>query len=130
MHQHSACTDRLFCFSLTGCPTRGNGGFNSFDFWSIILTSSRRIGYHRNLPVQVTAADAFKLPLIDISEKLNGLDARIVYTQHDEIIVKAGEDTADQVQAIVQESSEEAFTKIIPEVPFIVEPRIADSWNG
>jgi len=36
--------------------------------------------------------DAFKLALIHISEKLNGLDARIVHTQHDEIIVEAKED--------------------------------------
>jgi len=58
------------------------------------------------------------LALINVSEKLNGLDARIVHTQHDEIIVEARDDIADQVQAIVKESMEDAFEKIIPEVPF------------
>lgn len=38
--------------------------------------------------------------------------------------------TADQVQAIVKESMEEAFKQIIPEVPFVVEPKIADAWKG
>jgi DNA polymerase I-like protein with 3'-5' exonuclease and polymerase domains len=46
------------------------------------------------------------------------------------MIVETREDIADQVQAIVKESMEEAFKKIIPEVPFIVEPKIADSWKG
>jgi DNA polymerase I-like protein with 3'-5' exonuclease and polymerase domains len=80
-----------------------------------------------NLPVQATGADGFKLALIHISEKLNRLDARIVHTQHDEIIVEAREDIADQVQTIVKESMKNAFKKIIPEVPFVVEPKIADS---
>jgi DNA polymerase I-like protein with 3'-5' exonuclease and polymerase domains len=61
---------------------------------------------------------------------LNGLDARIVHTQHDEIIVEAGDDMADQVQTIVEESMEEAFKCIIPEVPFVAEIRVADSWKS
>jgi hypothetical protein len=66
----------------------------------------------------------------DISEKLNGLDARIVHTQHDEIIVEARDGIEDQVLTIVEESMEEALERIIPEVPFVVEPRVADSWEG
>jgi DNA polymerase I-like protein with 3'-5' exonuclease and polymerase domains len=38
-----------------------------------------------NWPVQANGADGFKLALVNISEKLNGLDARIVHTRHDEI---------------------------------------------
>ena len=67
------------------------------------------------LPVQTNGADGFKLALVSISEKLNGLDARIVHTQHDEIIIEAREDIADQVQAIVKESMEEASERIVPE---------------
>ena len=51
-------------------------------------------------------------PLIHISEKLNGLDASIVHTQHDEIIVEARDGIEDQVEAIVKESMEEAFQGI------------------
>ncbi|MGA2402135.1 MAG: DNA polymerase [Syntrophobacteraceae bacterium] len=82
-----------------------------------------------NLPVQATGADGFKLALTSISEKLNGLDARIVHTQHDEIIVKAREDVADQVKSIMEESVEEALERIIPEVPFVVEPRVVETWR-
>jgi DNA polymerase I-like protein with 3'-5' exonuclease and polymerase domains len=50
-------------------------------------------------------------------------------TLHDEIIVEAVDRIEDQVQAVVKESMEEAFRKIIPEVPFVVEPKIVDSWG-
>jgi DNA polymerase I-like protein with 3'-5' exonuclease and polymerase domains len=82
-----------------------------------------------NLPVQATGADGFKLAMVSISEKLNGLDARTVHTQHDEIIVEARNDIADQVQAIVKESMEAALERIIPEVPFVAEIRVADLWG-
>ena len=82
-----------------------------------------------NLPVQATGADGFKLALIRISEKLNRLNARIVHTQHDEIIVEAKDDIADRVQTIVKESMVEAFEKIIPEVQFVAEIRVANSWK-
>jgi DNA polymerase I-like protein with 3'-5' exonuclease and polymerase domains len=58
---------------------------------------------------------------------LNGLDAHIVHTQHDEIIVEARDDIADQVQAIVEDSMEEAFTKIIPEIQFVAEIKVAEA---
>ncbi|MGA2939582.1 MAG: DNA polymerase [Syntrophobacteraceae bacterium] len=82
-----------------------------------------------NLPVQATDADGFKLALIDISGKLNGLDASIVHTQHDEIIVETRDDIADQVRVIVKESMEEALERIVPEVPFVAEVRVAEAWG-
>ncbi|MGO8945497.1 MAG: DNA polymerase [Syntrophobacteraceae bacterium] len=83
-----------------------------------------------NLPVQATGADGFKLALIHISEKLNGPDAHIVHTQHDEIIVEAREDIAGQVQAIAAASLEEAFRQISPEVSFVAEIRVVYSWKS
>jgi len=49
------------------------------------------------------------LPLIDVAEKLNGPDARIVHAQHDRIIVEAGENVVDRAPVIMKESVEEAF---------------------
>ena len=82
-----------------------------------------------NLPVQANGADRFKLALVGIAEKLNGLDARIVHTQHDATISEARGDIADQVQKIVARSMEEALERIIPEVPFLVEPRVSEAWG-
>jgi DNA polymerase I-like protein with 3'-5' exonuclease and polymerase domains len=66
----------------------------------------------------VTGADGFKLVLIRISDRLNNLDARIVHTRHDEIIVEAREVSMNEVCVIVKESMEEALKRIISEVPF------------
>ncbi|MGO8944951.1 MAG: hypothetical protein ACLQJ7_14920 [Syntrophobacteraceae bacterium] len=48
---------------------------------------------------------------------------------HDEIIVEARDAIEDQVEAIVKESMEDAFRRIIPEVPFIAEIRVAGAWG-
>jgi DNA polymerase I-like protein with 3'-5' exonuclease and polymerase domains len=50
--------------------------------------------------------------------------------KHDEIIVEARDGIEDQVRAIVKKSMEEALERIIPEVPFAVEIRMADSWKS
>jgi len=67
--------------------------------------------------------------MIGIAEQLDGMDARIVHTRHDEIIVEARDDIADQVQEIVRDSMEEAFKRIISEVPFVAEIRVAEAWG-
>ena len=82
-----------------------------------------------NYPVQGTAADGFKLALIKLDEKLSGLDAKIVHILHDEIIVEASEDIADSVAAIVKTCMERAFINMLPGVPFVVAPKVKDSWG-
>jgi len=71
----------------------------------------------------------FKLALIHISEKLNGLDARIVHTQPDEIIVEARDEIVDEVCVILKESMEAALEKIIPQVPFVTQIGVAEAWG-
>ena len=70
-----------------------------------------------------------KLALYLISRGLEGVDAHIVHTQHNEIIIEARDGIEDQVREIVKECMERSFEQIIPEVPFVVEPKIADSWG-
>ncbi len=82
-----------------------------------------------NWPVQANGADGFKLALYLISRGLEGVDARIVHTQHGIIIVAARDGIEDQVEAIVKESMEEAFQGITPEVPFVAEIRVAEAWG-
>jgi DNA polymerase I-like protein with 3'-5' exonuclease and polymerase domains len=61
-----------------------------------------------NWPVQTDGADGFKLALCLIADRLEGVDAHIVHTQHDEIIVEVRDAIEDQVKEIVKESMEEA----------------------
>jgi DNA polymerase I len=81
------------------------------------------------LSVQANGADGFKLELVRICGRLEGVDARIVNTLHDEIVIEARDAIADQVEGIVIESMEEAFKKVIPEVPFVAEIRVAVAWG-
>lgn len=82
-----------------------------------------------NLPVQANDADGFKVALLKISEKLGNLDARIIHTQHDEIIVEARAEIAEAVRGIMRECIQAAFKQIIPEVLFVAEPRVAETWR-
>jgi DNA polymerase-1 len=80
-------------------------------------------------PVQGTAADGFKLALINLDRQLDGQNACIVHILHDEVIVEARADIVDSVAETVKECMENAFNDILPEVPFVVEPEIRDSWG-
>jgi len=82
-----------------------------------------------NFPIQATASDGFKLALLDLDQKLEGLDARIVHIIHDEIIVEAREDIVDEVSKMVKECMEKAYEKMLPTCPFLVEPKITDTWG-
>lgn len=82
-----------------------------------------------NYPVRGTAADGFKLALIDLNDQLDGQDARIVHILHDEVIVEARTDIVDSVAVIVKNCMEKAFSDILPEIPFVVEPEIRYSWG-
>ena len=48
--------------------------------------------------------------------------------QHDEIIIEARDGIEDHVLGIVKESME-ALERIIPEVPFVAEIRVAEAWG-
>jgi DNA polymerase I-like protein with 3'-5' exonuclease and polymerase domains len=82
-----------------------------------------------NYFVQGTAADGFKIALINLDEQIAGKDARIVHILHDEVIVEARTDIADSVAVTVKDCMEKAFADILPEVPFVVEPEIRDFWG-
>jgi DNA polymerase-1 len=75
------------------------------------------------------AADGFKLALIYLDEKLKDSDAQIVHILHDEMIVEAREDIANNVAEIVKTFMEGAFNKLLPDVPFKVKPEIKDNWG-
>ena len=56
-----------------------------------------------NFPMQATGADILKKALVAIDVALEGVDARIVYSLHDEIIVEANQDQENSVSRKLQE---------------------------
>ncbi|MFC1554520.1 DNA polymerase [candidate division KSB1 bacterium] len=79
-----------------------------------------------NYPVQSTGADGFKLALIELDNQLKPHDAEIVHTVHDEIIVEATAVIAVGISDIVKEVMESELNRMLPNVPFEVEPEIVE----
>ena len=82
-----------------------------------------------NFPIQGNGADGLKLAMVLLNKRLQGKDARIVLTLHDEIIVETNNDIAEEVRQVVKEVMVEAFTKLVPDVPFDVKLDIRNTWG-
>src|SRR5208283_5115175 len=68
--------------------------------------NDRRKGYceRLNTPIQGTAADGMKEALILLHRRLPALGARLVLCVHDEVLVEAPKDRAEEVKAVVESS--------------------------
>ena len=82
-----------------------------------------------NTPVQGSCADAMKIALIRIAERLPQ-DARLISTIHDEVIVESAAEKAEEVKQLIVEAMIEAMNELFPEVPTEVEAKICDNWGG
>ena len=80
-----------------------------------------------NSPIQGSAADIMKIAMIHVENRLNseGLKSRIVLQVHDELLVEALLDEADQVQRILVEEMENAADL---KVKLEVEAKRGYSW--
>jgi DNA polymerase-1 len=80
-----------------------------------------------NSPIQGTAADIIKLAMVNIAEKLKkgGYDARLILQVHDELMIEAHKDCAEEVAALLKEEMENA-AKL--SVPLTVEIASGKSW--
>ena len=80
-----------------------------------------------NSPIQGTAADIIKIAMVMVDEELkrSGTDARLILQVHDELLVEARREQAEQVLNVLVECMEKAvnFT-----VPLEVEANIGDTW--
>ena len=82
-----------------------------------------------NTPVQGCAADIIKKALTMLPDALNETRAMIIGCVHDEIILEAPEDKAEQVAQILKNTMEKAGQDILKSVPVIAETTIANSWS-
>jgi DNA polymerase-1 len=64
----------------------------------------------RNMPIQGTAADIIKIAMIKVYERMQkeNLKAQLIMQVHDELIVEAPENEAEEVCRIVREEMENA----------------------
>ena len=80
-----------------------------------------------NTPIQGTAADIMKIAMINVYKELldRGLKSKIVLQVHDEMMIEAPIEEANQVKEIVKEQMESAITL---KVPLIADVSEADNW--
>lgn len=81
-----------------------------------------------NTPDQGTGADILKLALGNLIKKLEGTKIKLVHVVHDEIILEAPEEKAEEAGKILREVMEEAGAEFIKSVPIIASASFGNSW--
>ncbi|MBB6097511.1 DNA polymerase-1 [Deinobacterium chartae] len=85
--------------------------------------AAERIAY--NMPIQGTAADIIKIAMVRLEDKLEALGARLLLQVHDELVVEAPEEKAEQVSRVIRDEMQGAFQL---EVPLEVEVGQGRTW--
>ncbi len=80
-----------------------------------------------NSPIQGTAADIIKLAMVNIDQKLKlgGYDARLLLQVHDELMIEAHRDCAEEVKTLLKTEMENAVRLA---VPLTVEIAVGKTW--
>ncbi|MFN0108190.1 MAG: DNA polymerase [Blastocatellia bacterium] len=86
----------------------------------------RRVG--KNAPIQGTCSDIFKRAMTMLHKTLLGLEARIVNSIHDELVIECDAAIGDQIKEIVRFEMVAAAKEFLPRVPVEVEAVISDAW--
>jgi DNA polymerase I len=81
----------------------------------------------QNAPVQGTAADIFKLAMIDLDRALDagGFESRMVLTVHDELVLEVPLDERERVEPVVRDVMEHAAEL---RVPLVVDVGFGPNW--
>ena len=80
-----------------------------------------------NSPIQGTAADVIKLAMVRVHQKLkeSGIDARLILQVHDELLIEAHRDVAEEAKAILKQEMEHAVEY---SVPLDVDIHVGETW--
>jgi DNA polymerase-1 len=82
-----------------------------------------------NFPIQGAAGDIAKLALVYVREELEGLDARLINSIHDEFVIECVEDQAEEVSEKTRTAMVQAGEDILEKVPVEVEATISREWS-
>ena len=88
--------------------------------------SAKRVG--KNMPIQGTSADILKRAMRLLYNDLRSTTSYLVNVVHDEILVEAAENEAQEVAKIVEKTMTAAGEEFVSKVPIKVEIKIADDW--
>lgn len=90
------------------------------------LSALRRVG--KNAPIQGTSSDIFKRAIRLLDDALQGIDAQIINSIHDELVVECESSIAEEVKEIVCRQMIAGAKEFLPRVPVEVEAVVSDAW--
>ena len=81
----------------------------------------------QNAPVQGSAADIFKLAMIDLDRALaaGGFESRMILTVHDELVLEVPDGERDRLEPVVR-ATMEGVTEL--RVPLVVDLGFGATW--
>jgi DNA polymerase-1 len=82
-----------------------------------------------NYPIQGASADIAKLALSYIHRELDGTDARLINSIHDEFVVECAEELAPEVSERTRQAMIRAGEKLLKKVPVEVEVEVSREWK-
>jgi DNA polymerase-1 len=82
-----------------------------------------------NYPIQGSSADIAKLALIYIRKELQGLDAHLINSIHDEFVIECKEELAEEVSERTKEAMIHAGEVLLKKVPVEVEVVVSREWR-
>ncbi|GMA14490.1 DNA polymerase I [Deinococcus metallilatus] len=85
--------------------------------------AGERLAY--NMPIQGTAADIIKIAMVRLADELDALGARLLLQVHDELLIEAPEDRAEDIARLTCKVMENAAHL---SVPLAVEVGIGPNW--
>jgi DNA polymerase I-like protein with 3'-5' exonuclease and polymerase domains len=88
--------------------------------------ATQRLG--KNAPIQGSSADIIKRALALLYDALKPIDAEIVNCIHDEIVVEAADNQAEECAAILDREMIAAAREFIRSVPVTVDIAIGEAW--
>lgn len=83
----------------------------------------------KNMPIQAGNADTMKQALIFMEDRLEGYDAGILLTVHDEVVVEVVEEQAVEVSKIVSQSMVDGFAEFFKTVSMVADASVNDFWS-
>jgi DNA polymerase-1 len=87
------------------------------------------VRYGKNIPIQGSSADITKRSMTVLDESLDGLDARMVNTIHDELVVECEASIAEDVRERVETAMVSAGREYIKSIPVVVETAVGPAWT-
>ncbi len=82
----------------------------------------------KNTPIQGTSSDILKLAIRLVDDALQGRDAQIINSIHDELVIECAAAIAEETAKLVSAAMVAAGKEFLKVVPVVAEAKIADAW--